>query len=293
MAKPKWSEKVDQNRYSCLLCPRRCLLKKDQWGYCQVRQATEEGIVLRAYGLTTGLAVDPIEKKPLYHFLPGTRTLSFGTIGCNLGCSFCQNHHISRAKHDELENLHDTSIEKIITTAKKTGCDSVAFTYNEPIIFAEFMIETAKAVHKAGLKTVAVTAGYVTSNAIAEVFHDIDAVNVDLKAFNDDFYKRFCAAKIEPVLETLRFLVHKTKTWVEITNLLIPGCNDSMAEIDKMTKWIVKELSPSIPLHFSAFHPDFRLTRVAPTSEDTIFRAIELAKSNGLENVHAGNIRVA
>ncbi|MDP6935674.1 MAG: AmmeMemoRadiSam system radical SAM enzyme, partial [Myxococcota bacterium] len=244
------------NQFVCDLCPRRCHLKPGQRGFCFVRKATTEGIALTTYGRSSGFCIDPIEKKPLHHFLPGTSVLSFGTAGCNLGCRFCQNWSISKAR--EMDSLMDqASPEGIADAALRSGCRSVAFTYNDPVIFAEYALDVAAACRDRGVRTVAVTAGYITESARAEFFSGMDAANVDLKAFTESFYRGLCYGALEPVKETLAYLVHQTDTWVEITNLVIPGENDSEHELRALSAWVREQLRPDVPVHFSAYHPDF------------------------------------
>ena len=282
---------LDDDHFSCDLCPRNCLLAPGQRGFCFVRQASDRGIDLVTYGRSSGFCLDPIEKKPLFHFLPGTPTLSFGTAGCNLGCTFCQNWELSRAREADAL-VESASPEAIARAALRAGARSVAFTYNDPVIFAEYAIDVAEACHAVGLATVAVTAGYINPGAREALFGVMDAANVDLKGFTEDFYRRMCHGRLAPVKDTLRWLVHHRRTWVEITNLLIPGENDGDAEIDAMCHWIAVELGPDVPLHFTAFHPDFRLDR-PPTPLATLRRARMHALAAGLHYVYIGNVRDA
>jgi pyruvate formate lyase activating enzyme len=283
-----WHEEAD-GRFRCDLCPRRCRIKPGQRGFCYVRMADEEGVKLATYGRSSGFAVDPIEKKPLNHFLPGSAILSFGTAGCNLGCRFCQNWDISKARKDDRLQA-EASPEDIAAAAERWKCESVAFTYNDPVIFAEYALDVAEACHARDIRTVAVTAGYVTDEARADFFAGIDAANVDLKAFTDEFYRKQCAARLEPVLDTLRYLVHETDVWTEITTLLIPGANDSDEELDQLSRWMHSELRPDVPLHFTAFHPDYRLSDWDATAPETLIRARRIAMDNGLEYVYTGNV---
>jgi len=250
--------RLEDGRVQCDVCPRRCRLREGQRGFCFVRMRRNDAVVLTTYGRSSGFCVDPIEKKPLNHFLPGTAVLSFGTAGCNLACRFCQNWDISKSR--EVDTLADAaSPERIAQAARDLGCRSVAFTYNEPVIFMEYAIDVARACHELGVKAVAVTAGYVNPDARVELFRHMDAANVDLKAFGDDFYHSICAGHLAPVLETLEYLKHETNVWLEITNLLIPGLNDSNEEIDAMTRWVVERLGPDVPMHFTAFHPAWKM----------------------------------
>ena len=281
-----WSQ--DGEKIRCDLCPRHCRMKPGQRGFCFVRQATAEGMALTTYGRSSGFCIDPIEKKPLNHFFPGSSVLSFGTAGCNLGCKFCQNWDISKSR--EMDRLMDAaSPEGLAATAQQHGCRSVAFTYNDPVIFAEYDIDIAQATRERGIKNVAVTAGYITANARAEFFEVMDAVNVDLKAFTQRFYRDLCASEIEPVKDTLRYLVHETNTWVEITTLLIPEENDGDDEIRQLAAWVREELRPNIPIHFSAYHPDYKLNR-PKTPPSTLTKARLIAIEEGLQFVYTGNV---
>lgn len=273
----------------CDLCPRACSVLPGKRGFCFVRENRGGQMVSTTYGRSTGFCVDPIEKKPLSHFYPGTAVLSFGTAGCNLGCKFCQNWSMSRSRDvDASAELADP--QTIARAAKQLGCRSVAFTYNDPVVFAEYTIDTARACHDAGIKTVAVTSGYITADARAEFYRHIDAANVDLKGFSDDFYRELTGGRLEPVLDTLRWLIHHSDTWVEITNLIVPQANDSPQEIERMCRWIVEELGPDVPLHFSAFHPDFKMTDRPATPLATLLAAHQAARRAGLRYVFTGNV---
>jgi pyruvate formate lyase activating enzyme len=276
-------------RLRCDLCPRACLLLAGQQGFCFVREATEDGIVLTTYGRASGICLDPIEKKPLFHFYPGTATLSFGTAGCNLGCSYCQNWDISKARDADRLTEHAPPAA-IARVAHELGARSVAFTYNDPVIFAEYAIDTARACRALGVGTVGVTAGYVTAGARAELFAALDAANIDLKAFSEAFYRRQCLGHLQPVLEAIAYAVHHTRTWIELTTLLIPGLNDGDAEIDALVAWIGEQLGPDVPLHFTAFHPDYKLLDVPPTPPATLRRARARALAAGLHHVYTGNV---
>ncbi|MDQ7041561.1 MAG: AmmeMemoRadiSam system radical SAM enzyme [Rhodothermus sp.] len=285
----KYWQPLKDGRVQCDLCPRHCKLHEGQRGFCFVRMNQDGQIVLTTYGRSSGFCIDPIEKKPLNHFLPGTAVLSFGTAGCNLGCRFCQNWDISKSR--EMDTLADEAApETIARAAKALGCQSVAFTYNDPVIFHEYAIEVARACHAHGLRTVAVTAGYVCPEPRAEFYVHMDAANVDLKAFSESFYRKICAGALAPVLDTLRYIYHETNTWLEITTLLIPGENDSNAELHALTEWIVTQLGPDVPLHFTAFHPDWKMRDRPPTPPATLRRARAIALKNGLRYVYVGNI---
>ncbi|MFQ5537370.1 MAG: AmmeMemoRadiSam system radical SAM enzyme [Gemmatimonadota bacterium] len=280
---------LDDGRIQCDLCPRECRLREGQRGLCFVRANEGGRLVLTTYGRSSGFCVDPIEKKPLYHFLPGTPVFSFGTAGCNLTCAFCQNWDISKSR--EMDTLMDSAgPEEIAETARRLGCRSVAFTYNDPVIFLEYAVDVARACRERGIRTVAVTAGYISPEPAKEFFSLMDAANVDLKALDDDFYRRICTARLEPVLDTLRYLVHETDTWVEVTNLVIPGLNDAPDQIRRLAGWVSGELMPSVPLHFSAFHPDFRMRDRPATPASTLRRARKVALEEGAEFVYLGNV---
>jgi pyruvate formate lyase activating enzyme len=285
----RWWHATDDDRIQCDLCPRDCKLRDGQRGMCFVRQREGEGMVLTTYGKSSGFALDPIEKKPLNHFYPGSSVLSFGTAGCNLACKFCQNWDISKSR--EMDRLTDqASPEAIARAAVNAGATSVAFTYNDPTIFAEYAMDVADACHAVGLKTVAVTAGYIHAAPRREFYAKLDAANVDLKAFTDEFYFKQTAAHLEPVKDTLRYLVHETSVWTEITTLLIPGLNDSDAELSELSSWVAGELGVDIPLHFSAFHPDYKMTDRPRTPPETLRRAREIARGHGLRYVYTGNV---
>jgi pyruvate formate lyase activating enzyme len=285
----QWWHETEDGRIQCDLCPRDCRLKDGQRGLCFVRQREGDRMVLTTYGRSSGFAVDPIEKKPLNHFYPGTSVLSFGTAGCNLACKFCQNWDISKSR--EMERLADqASPEQIARAAKEAGCTSVAFTYNDPVIFAEYAMDVADACREIGIKAVAVTAGYMHPEPRRAFYAKMDAANVDLKAFTEDFYAKETASSLEPVKETLAYLVHETDVWTEITTLLIPGKNDSDRELGELSAWVASTLGPDVPLHFSAFHPDYRMTDIPRTPVETLHRARAIAKKEGLNHVYTGNV---
>ncbi len=288
----RWWQPRPDGRLECRLCPRLCKLNDGQRGFCFVRQRVGGAMVLTTYGRSSGFCVDPIEKKPLNHFLPGTSVLSFGTAGCNLGCQFCQNWDISKAR--EFDRLGDAATpEAIAATARRLACRSVAFTYNDPVIFAEYAIDTALACHDQGVKTVAVTAGYITAEARPEFYRHMDAANVDLKGFTEEFYHRTCLGQLQPVLDTLVYLRRETEVWFEVTTLLIPGANDSAEEIDRASDWYAANLGPDVPWHFTAFHPDFKMLTTPRTPSATLTRAREIARSKGLRYVYTGNVHDA
>jgi len=285
----KYWHALEDGRVQCDACPRACRLREGQRGLCFVRGRENDRIRLFTYGRSSGFCVDPIEKKPLNHFLPGTAVLSFGTAGCNLACRFCQNWSMSRSR--ETDTLADrASPEDLARTAERLGCRSVAYTYNDPVIFLEYAIDVAQACRERGIRSVAVTAGYVSPEPRAELFRHMDAANIDLKSFSEDFYYRICGAHLQPVLETLEYVKHETKVWLEITTLLIPDANDSDEEIDALTRWIAGHLGPDVPLHFTAFHPDWKMRDRPPTPPQTLTRARRIALGNGLRFVYTGNV---
>jgi pyruvate formate lyase activating enzyme len=287
--KTKYWHTLENGRVQCDLCPRECKLKNGQRGLCFVRACEENQIVLTTYGRSSGFCIDPVEKKPLNHFYPGTSVLSFGTAGCNLACKFCQNWDISKSR--EMDTLADSaSPEKIARVAKNSNCRSIAFTYNDPVIFHEYAIDVAAACHEHDVKTIAVSAGYVCAEPRTEFYQDIDAVNIDLKAFTEDFYHRITGSHLAAVLETLSYIKHETDAWLEITNLVIPGENDSDKELNQMTEWIASELGPDVPLHFSAFHPDWKMRDKPQTPIETLRKARSIAIMNGLKYVYTGNV---
>ena len=284
-----WWENTQEGKIKCTLCPRYCLIGEGQAGFCYIRQNIEGKLYSAGYGRPTGFAIDPIEKKPLNHFYPGTGILSFGTAGCNLGCKFCQNWSMSKARLAEVNALH-ASPEEVVALALKHKVPSIAYTYNDPVIFGEYVIDISRLAREEGIHSVMVTNGYITREAREEVYRYIDAANVDLKAFSEDFYYHLTGSHLNDVLDTLKWLVHETEVWVEITTLLIPGENDSDDEIKRLSNWIVKELGENIPLHFTAFHPDFKMKDYPPTPPSTLRKAREIALREGIKFCYVGNI---
>jgi len=281
--------RLEDERLQCDLCPRACKLREGQRGLCFVRARQDDTIVLTSWGRSSGFCVDPIEKKPLNHFLPGTPVLSFGTAGCNLACKFCQNWDISKSR--EMDRLADLATPRqIADEARRLGCRSVAYTYNDPVIFMEYALDVAAACREQGIASVAVTAGYIEADPRREFFAGMDATNVDLKAFSERFYHRLTGAHLAPVLDTLEYIARETDVWLEVTTLLIPGENDSEAEIDAMSRWLHEHLGPHVPLHFTAFHPDWKLRDRPPTPPATLTRARRIAIDNGLRYVYTGNV---
>jgi pyruvate formate lyase activating enzyme len=285
----RWWHLLADGRMQCDLCPRDCRLHAGQRGLCFVRMREGDQMLLTTYGRSSGYCVDPIEKKPLNQFYPGSSVLSFGTAGCNLACKFCQNWDISKSR--DMDSLADAaSPQAIAQAAQRLGCKSVAFTYNDPVIFAEYAMDVADACHAADVQTVAVTAGYMHAAPRREFYAKMDAANVDLKAFSDDFYVKLTGAHLAPVLETLQYLKRETAVWLEITTLLIPGKNDGDAELEAMCAWMAQELGLDVPLHFSAFHPDWKMTDIPATPAETLKRARRIALGCGLHYVYTGNV---
>lgn len=283
-----WSSRPEDGRLVCELCPRYCALQPGQRGLCFVRKREGQRIVLDTYNRSSGFCIDPIEKKPLNHFLPGTPVLSFGTAGCNLACKFCQNHEISKSR--ETDRLTDYATpEMIAEAAERAGVASVAYTYNDPVIFHEYAVDIAQACHARGIRSVAVTAGYISPKPREEFFAHMDAANIDLKGFTEEFYQKLTASHLAPVLETIEYAVKEAPCWVELTTLLIPGWNDSDRELTEMSEWVVDRLGPDVPLHFSAFHPDHRMPDVPATPQATLLRARDIARAAGVHHVYVGN----
>ncbi|MBI3221556.1 MAG: AmmeMemoRadiSam system radical SAM enzyme [Nitrosomonadales bacterium] len=285
----RYWHKLDDSRIQCDLCPRDCKLHEGQRGSCYVRGRVGEAMVLTTYGRSSGFCVDPIEKKPLNHFYPGSSVFSFGTAGCNLACKFCQNWDISKSR--SFDKLADQATpEAIASAAERLGCKSVAFTYNDPVIFIEYAMDVADACHARGIQTVAVTAGYMHDQPRRDFYAKMDAANVDLKAFTDEFYVKQTGSHLQPVLDTLKYLCRETKVWTELTTLLIPGLNDADDEITRMSAWIAEELGVDVPLHFSAFHPDYKMINIPGTPAATLIKARDIALSAGLRYVYTGNV---
>ncbi len=286
-----WHE-IEDGRIQCDVCPRDCKLHEGQRGACFVRMREGDQIVSTTYGRSSGFCIDPIEKKPLNHFYPGSSVLSFGTAGCNLACRFCQNSDISKTR--DMDRLMDrASPQALAEAAARHGCRSVAFTYNDPVIFLEYAMDVAEACHARNIKTVAVSAGYMHERARRDFYAKIDAANIDLKGFTDDFYFKLTAAHLQPVLDTLLYLKHETDVWLELTTLLIPGQNDSDEELTALSNWVARELGRDVPLHFSAFHPAHKMLDTPPTPPGTLVRARKIAMEAGLDYVYLGNVHDA
>jgi pyruvate formate lyase activating enzyme len=285
----RYWHRLDHGRVQCDLCPRFCHLQEGQRGSCFVRACIDSSIKLTTWGRSSGFCIDPVEKKPLNHFYPGTSVLSFGTAGCNLFCRFCQNWDISKSR--QMDTLMSRATpQRLVEAALQQGCRSIAYTYNDPVIFHEYAIDVAQQARAAGIRSIAVTAGYVCPEPRAEFYQWMDAANIDLKSFDDDFYWRLTGAHLAPVLETLRYVYHQTNVWLEITTLLIPGQNDSDAEIQQLSEWVGNELGPEVPVHFSAFHGDFKMRDIPNTPPQTLSRARQIARQVGLRYVYTGNV---
>lgn len=289
MVEARFYEKIADQRVRCYLCPRYCEIGEGQTGFCFVRKNEQGTLYSLAYANPYAVHLDPIEKKPLSHFLPGTQVLSLGTAGCNLGCKFCQNWDISKARYDQ-QRAQTLSPEQVVQLALAQHSPSIAFTYNDPTIWAEYAIDIAKVAHAHGLKTVMVTAGYITPEVLPDVYDHMDAANIDLKSFTENFYRKTCLAHLAPVLETLKLLKQRGTTWIEITNLIIPTLNDALAEIREMCLWLLEYLGPEVPLHFTAFHPDFKLMHLPQTSNAVLEEARLLAMELGIHYVYVGNV---
>lgn len=285
----RWWHKAEDGRLECTLCPRYCRMADGQHGFCLIRENQGGRLIQTAWGHSSGFAVDPIEKKPLYHFLPGSKVLSFGTAGCNLACKFCQNWSISKARLN-LNTADLVTPEDVAIAALENDCPTVAYTYNDPTIFGEFVIDVARATTAVGIRNVMVTAGYITKQAREDIYPWIDAANVDLKGFSEEFYRKMTLSELAPVKDTIRWLCRETPVWVELTTLLIPGKNDSPDELERMTDWILEELGPDVPIHFTAFHPDFKLMDLPRTPKATLTMARNIAMRKGIHYVYTGNV---
>lgn len=285
----KWWEPASNGKLLCTLCPRYCTIGEGQAGFCFIRQNINGKLYSIGYGRPTGFAIDPIEKKPLNHFLPGSEILSFGTAGCNLGCKFCQNWSTSKARIDSTNSLY-ASPEEVVALAKRYNTQSIAYTYNDPVIFGEYVIDISKIAREEGIKNVLVTAGYIDKEARKDVYKYVDAANVDLKAFTETFYHKLTFSHLNYVLDTLVWIKSETNVWLEITNLIIPGENDNEEEIKQMCDWILRNLGDAVPLHFTAFHPDFKMRNKPRTPATTLKRSREIATKAGIKYCYVGNI---
>lgn len=288
MQEARWWKKQKNNTVQCFLCPRNCVIQDGKRGFCGVRQNKQGKLYSLVYAKATSIQIDPIEKKPLYHFLPGTAAFSIGTVGCNLVCQQCQNWQTSQAKPEEWRS-YELTPEQVVQKAQQEHCKTIAYTYNEPTMFAEYAIDTAKLAKKKGIKNILITNGFTGEEARKDLCKHIDGVNVDLKAFNNEFYKKYAGAWIEPVLASLK-TYKKKKIWTEITNLIIPALNDDMKQIREMITWIKENLGGDVPLHFSAFYPSYKLQDLPPTSAATLIEARKQALDRGLNYAYIGNV---
>ena len=285
----RWWEAEAGGKVHCYLCPRHCHIGAGQAGFCFIRANEGGKLYSVGYARPAALQIDPIEKKPLNHFLPGTRVFSMGTAGCNMGCFFCQNWDISKSRSDQVRSSY-VPPEDVVSLAIRNGCPSIAFTYNEPTIWGEYVIDICAAAKERGINTVMVSNGYITYEAFHDIYDHIDAANIDLKAFTENFYGRVTLTHLQPVLETLQWLKNETNVWFEMTNLMIPTLNDDPAETRKLAEWVLEHLGPDVPLHFTAFHPDFKLQDKPATPPETLHRARAIAREVGLHYVYEGNI---
>lgn len=287
----RWIETISPMRWRCLLCPHHCQFTPDHCGRCGLRRASESGVNTLAHHALCSIAIDPIEKKPLNQFLPGSTTLSLGTVGCNLSCRFCQNWSLSRGTLSDLISTAPADPPTIVETAKANKCQSVSFTYNDPIIWAELALDISDESHSHGLQTVAVTNGFIAESARMEFFNAMDATNIDLKSFSDDFYRSHCGASLNPVLETIEYVAHNSKIWLEITTLLIPGLNDSREELIALFAWLVNHTGRQTPIHLSRFFPAGDYGNIPLTPIETLLQARDLALAAGLQHVYIGNVQ--
>ncbi|HXU50361.1 MAG TPA: AmmeMemoRadiSam system radical SAM enzyme [Candidatus Binatia bacterium] len=285
----RWWESEANGKVHCYLCPRHCHIGEGQAGFCFIRANEGGKLYTLGYAHPAAIQIDPIEKKPLSHFLPGTRVFSMGTAGCNMGCFFCQNWDISKSRSDQVRSAHMPP-EDVVALAIENGCPSIAFTYNEPTIWGEYVIDICRAAHERGLNTVMVSNGYITREAFHDIYDHVDGANIDLKAFTENFYGRITLTHLKPVLDTLEWLKNETNVWFELTNLMIPTLNDAPEETRALAEWVLEHLGPDVPLHFTAFHPDFKLRDKPRTPAETLHRAREIAKEAGLHYVYEGNI---
>ncbi|MEE9525280.1 MAG: AmmeMemoRadiSam system radical SAM enzyme [Candidatus Woesearchaeota archaeon] len=288
MKEAKHYKKLQGKKIQCEMCPRKCIVKNGEKGFCKARENKEGKFYSLVYAAPCSVNVDPIEKKPLFHFLSGTKTYSVGTTGCNLRCKFCQNWQISQAVPEDVPFL-DLSPASVVGDAIVKGCESISYTYTEPSIFFEYVLDTAKLARKKGLKNIIVSNGFVNQKPLKEMCKVIDAANIDLKSFSNEFYKKYTGAWLKPVLESLK-TIKKEGVWLEITNLLINRLNDGPVEIKKMCKWIKEELGEEVPIHFSRFFPNYLMQDISPTDKDKLYEAEKIAKEVGLKYVYLGNI---
>ncbi|MDB2562726.1 AmmeMemoRadiSam system radical SAM enzyme [Sulfurimonas sp.] len=284
------SEKLGNGKVLCQACSQSCVLGEEEYGVCGIRKVVNGKLHLLVYGLAAAVNVDPVEKKPMFHFLPSSKVFSFGTLGCNLSCTFCQNHSISQYPKENKHQISGQKLspERIVDLSLEHACESIAYTYNEPVVFFEYTYDTAKLAHEKGLKNIYVTSGYETHKAIDLLAPYLDGMNIDIKSFSNDFYKEVCGAKLKPVLETVKYAYQKG-IWIEITTLLIEGKNDSNEEIREIAKFIAS-VDLDIPWHISAFRPMYKMLDVSPTQETTLLRAYKIGIEEGLKYVYIGNV---
>ena len=284
----RYYEKLPESRVKCVLCPRECTVADMERGGCGVRENHQGIYRTLVYSRVCSLNIDPIEKKPLFHYLPGTTALSLATAGCNIECKFCQNWEISQFRPEEVRAAY-LPPEAIAEAAKKQNTPTIAYTYSEPVIFYEYMFDTAKAGHKLGIKSVMISNGYIQEKPLRELCSHLDAVKIDFKGYTENFYKEYCGGELKPVLNTLK-LLKEIGIWFEMVDLIVPTLNDSEKEIDEMTKWIMDNLGPDVPLHFTRFHPAYKIKNLPSTPLKTIERCYDIATKNGLHYVYIGNI---
>jgi len=281
-------KKLNNKIVQCQLCPHFCVLKPGEYGKCKARQNQNGKLVSVVYGKPCSIAVDPIEKKPLYHFLPGEAAFSIATTGCNLACKHCQNAEISQAHVDDIPHINMTP-EQVVLDAKLNNAKIIAYTYTEPTIFYEYMLDIAKIAKKENIKNIIVSNGFINKEPLKKLCNYIDGANIDLKSLSPEFYEEICHARLAPVLETLK-LLKQQGVWIEVTNLLIPTLNDSDEKISKLIKWVKENLGYDVPLHFTAFYPYYKLKHLPPTSIATLKKARKMALDMGLHYVYTGNI---
>jgi len=288
MKECRYYRKLDEGGVECILCPHHCHIAEGRSGLCKSRQNRDGVLMSLAYGHPCALAVDPVEKKPLYHFHPGSTCLSMACTGCNLRCHNCQNHEISQAAPDEA-GMYQLSPAQLVDICLREGCPGLAYTYTEPLTYIEYVADTARLAHEHGLWNILVTAGFVEQEPLSDLLPYIDAANIDLKSFSDDIYRRVCGGRLSVVLDTI-LAMRDAGVWIELTNLLIPGVNDQMDMISDMCRWIVDNGMTDVPLHFSRFFPRYKMSHLQPTPLDTLKAARDIALKEGLERVYLGNV---
>lgn len=288
LVEARYYEKLPNRKIKCLLCPRTCVIDDLERGYCGVRENRDGVYYTLVYGKPCTLHVDPIEKKPLFHFLPGSEALSIATAGCNVFCKFCQNWEISQSRPEQLPSL-DFPPAKLVALTHEKKCPVIAFTYNEPVVFTEYMYDIAEKARGIGVHTAMISNGYIQTKPLKDLCRVLSAVKIDLKAFSERFYKELVSGQLQPVLDSL-ILLKQEKIWLEIVYLVIPGQNDDPNELSSLCKWIYKELGSGVPLHFTRFYPQYRLTNVPATPLQTLHKARKIAQDAGLQFVYSGNV---